>query len=68
METLPKCPKCDEDDNLKEISSISLIDELAELSTRTSAEIVFVSEDTEEGATLKAGFGGIAALLRYPMS
>ena len=68
METLPKCPKCDEDDNLKEISSISLIDELTELSTRTSAEIVFVSEDTEEGATLKAGFGGIAALLRYPMS
>ena len=68
MEALPKCPSCEEEDNLKETSSITLIDELVEISSRTSAEVVFISEDTEEGATLKAGFGGLAALLRYPMA
>ena len=68
MAALPKCPSCEEEDNLKETSSITLIDELVELSSRTSAEVVFISEDTEEGATLKAGFGGLAALLRYPMA
>ncbi|MDP7000460.1 MAG: peptide chain release factor aRF-1 [Candidatus Poseidoniaceae archaeon] len=68
MEALPKCPSCEEEDNLKETSSITLIDELVEISSRTSAGVVFISEDTEEGATLKAGFGGLAALLRYPMA
>ena len=68
MAALPKCPSCEEEDNLKETSSITLIDELVEISSRTSAEVVFISEDTEEGATLKAGFGGLAALLRYPMA
>ena len=68
MSALPACPSCGEENKLKEQSSISLIDELVELSTRTSAEVIFISEDSEEGASLKAGFGGLAALLRYPLS
>ena len=65
--SLPACTNCEEEDNIKEVGNVSLIDELVELSSRTSAAVVFVSEDTEEGATLKAGFGGLGALLRYPM-
>lgn len=68
VSALPTCPSCGEENKLKEKSSISLIDELVELSGRTSAEVVYISEDSEEGASLKAGFGGLAALLRYPLS
>jgi peptide chain release factor subunit 1 len=68
VSALPTCPSCGEENKLKEKSSISLIDELVELSVRTSAEVVYISEDSEEGASLKAGFGGLAALLRYPLS
>jgi peptide chain release factor subunit 1 len=68
MSALPACPSCGEENKTKEVSSISLIDELVELAARTSAEVVFISEDSEEGASLKDGFGGLAALLRYPLS
>ena len=68
VSALPTCPSCGEENKLKEKSSISLMDELVELSGRTSAEVVYISEDSEEGASLKAGFGGLAALLRYPLS
>jgi peptide chain release factor subunit 1 len=68
MSALPACPSCGEENKTKEVSSISLIDELVKLAARTSAEVVFISEDSEEGASLKDGFGGLAALLRYPLS
>ena len=68
VSAMPTCPSCGEENKLKEKSSISLMDELVELSGRTSAEVVYISEDSEEGASLKAGFGGLAALLRYPLS
>ena len=68
VSALPTCPSCGEEKKLKEKSSISLMDEFVELSGRTSAEVVYISEDSEEGASLKAGFGGLAALLRYPLS
>ena len=45
-----------------------LIDELTQLAVHTSASVTLVSMDTEEGATLFDAFGGIVALLRYPIS
>ena len=68
MEALPPCPSCNEGENINEISSKSLIDELTEIASRSSGKTILISTDTEEGATLYRGFGGIAAMLRYPMS
>jgi len=44
-----------------------LIDEFSLLATKGRAEVKFISVDTEEGAQLESGFGGLAAILRYPM-
>ena len=44
------------------------VDEMTELAARASGKTILISTDTEEGATLYRGFGGIAAMLRYPMS
>ena len=67
--SIPHCPECDSG-NVREDSedSIELIDELTILAGHTSAQVRLISMDTEEGATLKSAFGGIAALLRYPIS
>ena len=68
MEALPNCPKCKADgDDLTELSSTSLIDEFSILAAKGRSEVCFISVDSEEGAQLNAGFGGIAAVLRYPM-
>ena len=48
--------------------SMDLIDELTVLAGHTSAAVTLISMDTEEGATLFDAFGGLAALLRYPIS
>ncbi len=66
---LPVCKSCSSDD-IKENQqkSMDLIDELTIIAGRTSASVTLVSMDTEEGATLYEAFGGIAALLRYPLS
>jgi peptide chain release factor subunit 1 len=48
--------------------SMDLIDELTLIAGHTSASVTLISMDTEEGATLYEAFGGIAALLRYPIS
>ena len=48
--------------------SMDLIDELTQLAGHTSASVTLISMDTEEGATLFDAFGGVAALLRYPIS
>lgn len=67
-EALPKCPKCKAfGDDLVEINSISLIDELSLLAAKGRAEVRFISTDTEEGSQLNSGFGGLAAVLRYPI-
>ena len=67
-EELPKCPSCGvSNDSHKELSNISLIDVLSEMSAKSNSEIAFISIDTEEGAQLAHGFGGLAAILRYPM-
>ena len=68
MEPLPECPSCDASgDNAKELSNISLIDELCKMGERSNTEIIYISIDTEEGSQLLHGFGGLAALCRYPM-
>jgi|TARA_B100000530_G_C15909847_1_gene468890 peptide chain release factor subunit 1 len=68
MDALPACSKCKADgDDLNEISSVSLIDEFSLLATKGRAEVKFISTDTEEGAQLDSGFGGLAAVLRYPI-
>tara|TARA_B100001741_G_scaffold243807_1_gene204957 strand:- start:269 stop:478 length:210 start_codon:yes stop_codon:yes gene_type:complete len=69
MDPLPPCPSCNSDgEDIKEISSKSLVEELTEIASRSSGKTILISTDTEEGATLYRGFGGIAAMLRYPMS
>ena len=67
-EELPNCPKCDaKGDNIKEINSISLIDELTILAGKGNSGLSFISTDTEERSQLMQGFGGLAAILRYPV-
>ena len=68
MEALPSCPACDASgDNAKELQSVSLIEELGKMAERSNTEIIYISVDTEEGSQLLNGFGGLAALCRYPM-
>ena len=68
MEALPACPSCKSDgDSLSEVSTVSLIDELSTLAAKGRAEVKFISIDTEEGSQLNSGFGGLAAVLRYPI-
>ncbi len=67
-EELPECPSCGvSNDSHNELSNTSLIDVLSEMSAKSNSEIAFISIDTEEGAQLAHGFGGLAAILRYPM-
>ena len=67
-EELPDCPSCGvSNDSHNELSNTSLIDVLSEMSSKSNSEIAFISIDTEEGAQLAHGFGGLAAILRYPM-
>ena len=65
---LPSCPTCRVgNDSHKELSNTSLIDVLSEMAAKSNSDISFISTDTEEGAQLAHGFGGLAAILRYPM-
>ena len=67
-EDLPDCKKCEASgDSIIELESISLIDELTTLASKGNSSIAFISIDTEEGAQLLHGFGGLAAILRYPV-
>tara|TARA_Y100000996_G_scaffold205747_1_gene161435 strand:+ start:283 stop:891 length:609 start_codon:yes stop_codon:yes gene_type:complete len=66
---IPVCAKCSSEDVMEDADrSMDLIDELTQLAGHTSASVTLISMDTEEGATLFDAFGGIAALLRYPIS
>ena len=65
---IPECPSCDTStDEIIELENISLIDELSILASKGNSSISFISVDTEEGSQLLHGFGGLAAILRYPM-
>ena len=66
-EELPECPSCKAGNNShKELSNTSLINVLSDMAAKSNSEISFISIDTEEGAQLAHGFGGLAAILRYP--
>ena len=66
---IPLCQACSSEDVIEDSErSMDLIDELTILSGHTSATVTLVSMDTEEGSTLFDAFGGIAAILRYPIS
>lgn len=68
MEPIPSCPSCKANgDNVKEMSSISLIDELGVMAAKSNTDIIYISTDTEEGAQLFEGFGGLAGICRYPI-
>ena len=67
--TSRNCPDCNSNNLTQdENRTIDLIDELSVLAGHTSANVRLISLDTEEGATMHSAFGGIAALLRYPIS
>ncbi|MCH1541238.1 MAG: peptide chain release factor aRF-1 [Candidatus Poseidonia sp.] len=67
-EPVPDCPSCEAPgDNMKEISSTSMIEKLTLLSEKGNSDVVYISIDTEEGSQLMLGFGGLAAILRYPI-
>lgn len=65
-EELPNCSSCNHS-VIEELQSESLIDEFTNLSAKSNSSISFISNDTEEGAQLLQGFGGMAALLRYSL-
>ena len=67
-EEIPECPSCNaKSDDIKELENVSLIDELTIMASKGNSTISFISIDTEEGSQLLEGFGGLAAILRYPM-
>jgi peptide chain release factor subunit 1 len=67
-EVIPDCPSCNaRSDDITEIENISFIDELSLMAAKSNSLISFISIDTEEGSQLIEGFGGLAAILRYPM-
>jgi peptide chain release factor subunit 1 len=68
QQELPNCPACEASgDSIKELASHSIIDTLSQLAEEGNSEVLYISVDTEEGAQLMQGFGGIAAILRYPL-
>jgi peptide chain release factor subunit 1 len=69
MSDVPRCPECKSEEVIDDPDkTVDLIDELSTLAERTSSKVRLISLDTEEGATLDAAFGGIAAILRYAWS
>jgi len=68
QQELPDCPSCEaSNDAVRERSSISFIDSLSMMAEESNTEVVYISVDTEEGSQLIQGFGGLAAILRYPL-
>jgi len=66
---IPNCPNCGSEDVREDPDRTrDIIDELTELAGHTSAKVSLISMESEEGATLQTSFGGIAALLRYPLT
>jgi len=58
------CPKC-QSSLLAIESTTDIIEELGDLAKSTGAKVEVISGDTEEGAQLWSGFGGVAAIRRY---
>lgn len=68
QDEVPACPVCEAGgDAIQERSSHSIIDSLSQMAQESNSQVVYISVDTEEGSQLMQGFGGLAAILRYPM-
>ena len=52
---------------IKTCKRISTIIVVSELASKSNSKVAYISNDTEEGTQLLLGFGGLAAILRYPM-
>jgi peptide chain release factor subunit 1 len=61
------CPTCN-NSTLIVKSQNSIIEEFGDLAEQSGSKIEIISTETEEGAQLLQGFGGIVALLRYSFS
>lgn len=61
-----KCPNCD-NGYLRIEDEISIIDMMYESKSQLAFDIILISSKTEYGIIFKQ-FGGIAAILRYPLS
>ena len=57
------CPKCGA--SLKLVESVDIVEELSTVADQMGTNIVFISNDFEEGNQLLTAFGGIGAILRF---
>jgi len=60
------CPNCGQR-NVSEVSSQDYVEEMFRVAAGSSATARLVSTESEEGEMLAKAFGGIAAILRYPV-
>jgi len=60
-----KCEKCGEEMDLAE--EIDLVKELFKQAESVSTKVELISGDSEEGELLLKAFGGLAAVLRFPL-
>ncbi len=61
------CPECSTSgEAIREMDSTSIIDILGKDAEASNSQVIYISTDTEEGSQLILGFGGLAAVLRYP--
>ncbi len=60
------CPKCGQR-SLTETSTEDFVESLFRRAVASGAEARLISAESEEGELLQKAFGGIAALLRYPV-
>ena len=60
-----RCPLCGE--TLSEVESFDLVDFFVERASEMGSDVEFISKETTEGMMLSTAFGGIAAILRYPV-
>jgi len=60
------CPYCGAP-ALQRLSEADYVDDLYERAGRSGAKVRLISSESEEGELLGKAFGGVAAILRYPM-
>ena len=60
-----RCPCCGQ--ILSEVESFDLVDFFIKRAEEMGSDVEFISRQTEEGMMLSSTFGGVAAILRYPV-
>lgn len=61
------CPECAASgEAMRVLETVSVFDTLSKNAEASNTEVIIISTDTEEGSQLMLGFGGLAAILRYP--